>query len=658
MPLRLPHMFHSLLTTAVLVLMLSSAGIAQQDTIDWIKMADMLSVEIEVSSSQAKSIFQTPSTVSVIDRRMIEQYNITSVTEALNLVSGFDVQRTYLKRNIPTARGILQDHYANKVLVLINGIPTWNSVTGEGSIDRVGIEDVERIEVLKGPASVLYGSNAYSGAVNIVLKKADGVHAYTLLGDRGKYSSGASFGYSDGDFRLFLAGNAGDEEGYPYAFVDEQKLETYLKEYLYSSNFTMQAQYKSHSVFFNAFTSHESYLGVEPSRSSGAGNDHITKGYLAGLRLSHAFSDAVTAKLGATYDWNQRNLSRTFDDNTRANLLGIRMAGNAGIQVMPVADLYLDAGFDYEIRKSVEYKNYNVVRDSLLANNQMNDREVSEYSVFGQASYDYWRLSFLAGGRFTHNELFGDNVSARGTIVFSLDDRNSIKFIWGQSYRAPSLFELYFQTPTNTVLGNTALEPEKSNSFEIAYLTSFDNFFIQVLGHHSIYDNKIFRVRKNPLNPADLSTIYVNGSSFKANGVEVEIQYSNAELFDCFLNYSYVSGDNGDEFQKDGHYNFKYVPKHTLSAGISKEISDFSGTAVVNYISEAQGPKEQIDASVTLDFSLDYFHFMGGQKFTHIIGVKNAFDTEVLFPEFVRRNLNAVPSGYGREFYYQLKMAL
>ncbi len=138
-----------------------------------LSLEQLLNINIQVVSTQGEKIFNSPSTVTVINSDEIIKYNFLTVEEALQTIAGIKTYRTYLKRNLPTARGVLQDNYANKVLILIDGTPIWNAVTGEGNIDRINIKDVERIEILKGPASVLYGTNAYSGAINIVLKKED-----------------------------------------------------------------------------------------------------------------------------------------------------------------------------------------------------------------------------------------------------------------------------------------------------------------------------------------------------------------------------------------------------------------------------------------------------------------------------------------------------
>ena len=151
------------LTLAVLTLLMTSSLQAQTPPqsgenplkIEELSLESLLNTPVEISSKTAETIFQTTSTVSVIDQETIRRYNFRSVAEAVGTLAGFDVLRTHIMRDVPTSRGILEEHYANKVLVMINGVAQWSAVTGEANLDRVDINDVERIEVLKGPASVL-----------------------------------------------------------------------------------------------------------------------------------------------------------------------------------------------------------------------------------------------------------------------------------------------------------------------------------------------------------------------------------------------------------------------------------------------------------------------------------------------------------------------
>src|SRR5512133_1886641 len=230
----------------------------------------------------------------------------------------------------------------------------------------------------------------------------------------------------------------------------------------------------------------------------------------------------------------------------------------------------------------------------------MSGRHVHESSLFAQAAYSPGRLRLLGGTRYTNNEIFGSNLSSRGSAIFTVNPANSVKAIVGQSYRAPSLFEFYFQTPTNTTYGNLELEPETSTSYELAYLTRHGNFFAQVLGYHAVYDDKIFRTRRFPNSATDKSTIYVNGASFDASGLEVEARYELPSSANLFLNYYYVNGSSGDRVAAEDHYNFKYIPKNTAALGLAKNIDRWLVSAVVNYTGATRGALAPVPSGTTV----------------------------------------------------------
>ena len=263
-----------------------------------LSIEDLMKINISVASLNEESILDTPSMVTVIDRQMIQEYNFQSVAEALNLVPGMSVLRTYLMRDLPTARGVLQDHYANKVLVLINDIPTWMGVTGEGSLHRIDIHDVERIEVLKGPASVLYGTNAYSGAINIVLRDSIETRPGLQMGIAENMGFRAGGHYvADLGVKLFLSANAVDDIGQDFTFTDEGGNVGLVDQYVNTRNFTGQVASEHHSAMVNAYTVDESYLGVTPNFSSGAGKNHLFEGFLANYTYSTGIGDAIDVAL-------------------------------------------------------------------------------------------------------------------------------------------------------------------------------------------------------------------------------------------------------------------------------------------------------------------------------------------------------------------------
>ncbi len=644
----------------VTVLIASMCVLVGQETEDLLDLSldDLLNMEVTVASTKAENVFSSASTVSVIDREFIEKYNFQSVGEAIKTAAGIDITRTYLKRDVPTSRGILNYHYANKILVMINNVPVWHAVTGEPVLNRIDINDIERIEILRGPASVLYGTNAYSGAVNVVLKKPSDHRGWlaTLSAGNGNYmGAGISLPLNFGGWQGQVFLNYEDAEGHEIDFTDEAGATSSLDEYDYSSNATLTLFNENHSFLVNYYDSHESYLGVTPKFSSGAGNDHWSKGYLVNYRYSRMISDDTDFRYALTYDLHERDLSRSADDNTRANILGDRLQNSLRVlySFNPAVDV--EIGGDYEVRKSENYHNYTETPDEILTENNLADREVKEGSLFGQFSYTQDKFRIVAGSRYTDNDLFGDNISSRLTGVFTLNERNAVKLIFGQAFRAPSLFEQYFKTDSWTVVGTEDLEPETSSSLELVYLTAWENLFVQALVYNASYENKIFRNKEYHAEPDDVVSVYRNGDKFTANGLELELKYQNPKWINCFANYYFVDGDDGDQVEGTDHYNFKHVSQHNLTAGVSKKLGRFGAAVMFDYVSETDGPFDTVDGYLTINLNLQASHSMGGFTLRSDLYFGNLTDEEVFIPEYVRRKtLNEIPAGIQQEIRYTL----
>lgn len=623
-------------------------------------LEDLMNIKISVASNSADNLYNTVSTVSVIDRKTIEKFNYRTVAEALQTVPGFDIYRTYLKRNIPTARGVLQDNYANKVLLMINGISTWNAVTGEGSIDRINMADVERIEILKGPSSVLYGSNAFSGAINVVLKESGDYtnSTYGTVGDNGKLGVGSQVLLKTETGSLFISGNIDTENGYSYKFHDELDSVNNLNEYIKSKNITASLQEKNYSFLANYYQVDESYLGVTPSFKDGAGNVHKSEGFLASFTTSYDIAKSLKLKYLLNYDWNTRDLSRTANDEIRSKIDGYRLTNQASIAYTPTETFSAELGGSTEYKLSSSYNNYFAPTDTIITNNQMDNVSLKTYSAFALVNYSLNKFNFTVGSRYTYNDLFKDNLSSRITVVYKVSDKSSVKAIYGESFRAPSIFEQYFTTASYTVVGNKNLVPEKSRSFELLYLQSFEKVFIQATLYHSIYDNTISR-KKEFYQPANkIVSIYENGNQFTANGIETELRYFNPKWIDGYINLNYIAGNQEDKV--GDHYNFKYVPIYTCAVGLSKQIQQFSISSALNLKGATKGPFGNVDEAYMININVGFFHHIAGKKINHSFSAKNITNSEYQIPEYVRREkeLNEVPYGYFRSFVYTLKVEL
>ena len=619
-----------------------------------LSIEELLEVRTTVATTQRTGVFATPSTVSVIDRETIERYNFRTLTEAVNVVAGFASWATTSWSSLPTSRWILQAHYPNKILVMIDGVATWTPVLGEARLDRINIDDVERIEVLRGPGSVLYGTNAYSGAINVVLRcqsEPDSVSGTTYAGAGNARAlwGGGNVLVQQGDLALFVGGGGYDEYGDLREAVDADGVTGNYRDYRAWNDFVLSASFREHSVLLSAYSSERTKFGKDPTFAEGWGDPELSRGYLANYTFTYVPVERLELRTGVTVDWSQRIFSREAGFDLRTSVMGWRGASFVHSIITLPMDFTVELGVDADYRKSEEYWIYRERTQETLTDSNLRDRHLYEASAYAQVGAQLGDLGLLAGTRFTHNQRFGNNLSSRLTSVYAINDENSVKLMIGQSFRAPTLFELYFLDENRSTSGNPALQPETSTSFELAYLTSFDELFAQLLGYHASYEGSMFR-EPRPLGTiladGDPSTVegvsqYVNKPRFRATGVEVELTYRHGPL-SSFASYGIVFGHDGD-------FNFRYVPRHKLVAGVAFAWEGAFASLLGVGLSSMHGPvadasgSDDIDAQFRVDASIGYTHELHGKRVRHVLSAKNLTNEHTVVPEYVDLVLKSIP---------------
>ena len=136
---------------------------------------------------------------------------------------------------------------------------------------------------------------------------------------------------------------------------------------------------------------------------------------------------------------------------------------------------------------------------------------------------------------------------------------------------------------------------------------------------------------------------------FVGYGGEAEISYSNPEWFDVFVNYALTMGDEGDRIEGSDHWNFKYIPQHSFSAGLARQFGDVGVSGLINYLHGREGPLGAIGADATADITLSYGNEDWGN---HHLSLKNVTDQQVRYPDYSRRTSNFFYSGEGRTVIY------
>jgi len=621
----------------------------------------LMDTPIQVASTQPEHLLSSPSTVTILDRAFISRYNIQTLGDLLNTVVGLEVVDTNVNQDVVTARGVLQDYYADKVLFLLDGTPVWDAITGSGktALYRIDPRDVERVEVLRGPASVLYGSNAYTGAINIVLRRtwdSEG-ELRVASGRRGSQEIGGRLSGSLGELGFMASANRQDFCGKPQVLTGEDGITIPFRDNPEIRSGLLKLYHGGHSLLLSAFRRTEAELGGIIKASVGMGREWLEFGHLAAYTYTgRAGGLGLQAK--AVFDRTYRNAYVTQDATRNDHYDGYRQSLGLRMDSPLNPRLNLEWGAEAERRHATQGTNRSsdepggIVIESI----GLEGKSVTEGSAFLQGNWRGNGLEVVAGSRYTHNTLAGSNLSSRLSMVRPLGEGHALKFIAGQSFRAPTIFECYSRVP-GIISGNPGLKPEKATSLELAHVGTLSSCLIQTTIYHAWYTHKIERIGPDPLTG---SSTFGNGGTFQADALELELQWQGQGGWRGMSNLDWLlhtdKGDRIGDATDSGHYNYKYPPRFHLRSALSWSKDGFQASGLASLSGPSQGPLARIPSQWTASLNVAYTHVFGGSRMEHDVSLQNAHDQNLLFASYTRRAVNAIPQdNLGRRWTYTLK---
>jgi len=158
---------------------------AQYDNLFKLDIGDLMGAKVTIASKREENVSEAPSIVTVVTAQEIKQFGARNLKDVLNKVISIQGLASHFYSNIVEIRGQLLKHSNNEILYLVNGRPHRTSRNG-GMIYSLllsfPLSMIERIEIIRGPGSVLYGSGAFSGAINIITKQADTLNLNKSVG--------------------------------------------------------------------------------------------------------------------------------------------------------------------------------------------------------------------------------------------------------------------------------------------------------------------------------------------------------------------------------------------------------------------------------------------------------------------------------------------
>ena len=421
---------------------------------------------------------------------------------------------------------------AGQMMVLIDGHPQYNGVYGHSIADSYQTMMTDRVEVLRGPASLLYGSNAMGGVVNIVTRgmKQDGVRTMLNVG-AGSYGTvqlDASNQIKSGRFSSTIAGQYGRSDNHRPHMGFEQYGGYAKLNYDLTDNWNVYGDVDI--THFNA-----SYPGTE-SEPMFEADQWITRGAVA-LGVENHY-EKTSGRISFYDNFGRHKINDGYKEGAAPKERFFRSKDALmGISWYQSANLWeggwVSVGFDYQnIYGHTWYTNRKTGEEE--ENGPKQSVDVSNDEIAGYADIRQDIASWLTvdvGARYDHHSVTGSELVPQGGIVVRPMDDSEIKLMASKGFRNPTMKEMYLYPPSNE-----ELEPERMWTYELSWrqrllsnrLSYGINFFIINA------DNIILTVNKKNINTGEI----------KNKGIEFDASYQINDNWSVNTNHSWLKMDN------------------------------------------------------------------------------------------------------------------
>ena len=605
--------------------------------------------DIVVTSKSNQSIEDLSNTITIITAEDIEKLNATDIKDILlksagmvEIGGGRSPGRTYV-----SIRGTRQ----SDTLFLIDGKrgnPTADYIEySDFEYNTVPLSAIERIEIIKGAKSSIYGSDAIGGVVNIITKK-DSRKIYGALGVK----TGASNAKNGGDTQNYSANLGGNISNKLFMFLDVNKAKR-------------EASGKNIQTYIEGL---DSISGIVKIKYDIDDTQNIYASYLKGEDKRDDYKGPQTYKierdiytLGYVKSFEKIALSLDYTNaktDTESNTSAFKGEHNLNTDTLDVETKISAIPYNYVIIGTGTTKDKYERYDKATSVGKNFDRRANNYYI--QDEIELGDFIFTLGTILDDNEKYGTEWSPNAGTVYKIDDKQRLKLNYSEGFKAPSLKEgdsgyVFDARPVpsmNVIIkGNDDLKPETSKSYELAYeFYGEDTTFKASVFRTDLKDmisEKLISKTTPPPFPMKFNYQYQNIDRANIKGFDTDFKYNFNENHTFNANYTYIKTEN--EITEE---ELEFRPKNTINLGLSSHFGwGISSYLSANYI----GTQYYTDSNSKSQKASGYtiFNAQATKKITKdliaTIGVNNIGDKnfdDSGYPHYIKRRLAYVGLNY------------
>ena len=520
-------------------LLMGPSALAQHTDLSEKSLEELMNITVTTASKHEQLATEAPASVTVITREEIKKYGYRTLGDVLRSVRGFYVtyDRNYTYLGV---RGFgPPGDYNTRILLLIDGHRMNENIYDSlmaGTEFQLDVDLIQRIEVIRGPASSLYGSNALFGVINLITRRGGevkGVETSLNAGSFGTFAGRATYGENFGGIDLLVSGTINDSRGHGNLFFPEFNFpET-------NNGMAVRADDDRFTDWFGTvswqgwklqglYTYREK--GIPTASFGTVFNDRRNRTMdgrrYIDLSYEHTFNGKWQFSARGYYDNSRYDGAYIFAANSLgepARTLNIDAArgqwwgGELKLSRQVLRKHRFTAGGEFRSNLEQWQANYDVVPFYSYLDDHRSSRD---WGAYLQDEFSIRRdLILNAGIRFDRYGRFDGTVNPRLALIYQRSANTTAKLLYGTAFRVPNTFEMYYYAPdySNNPWG---LKPEKIRSTEAVVERRFARHFaISVSGYYNWIKDM---VAEQP-DPVTGNVMYRNLDDISGRGLEFEV---------------------------------------------------------------------------------------------------------------------------------------
>ncbi len=633
-----------------------------QEALYDLSLEELMDIPVDTvygASKRMQKASEAPSSVTVVTADEIRKYGYRTVAEALRSVPGLYINYDRSFHYLGVRGFRWPGDFNGRILLLIDGHRVNENTTDAhvfGTEFILDVDLIDRLEIIRGPGSSLYGSNALLAVVNVITKTGKDIGGLEVSGALGSFDATkgrVTYGDTLGDdVEVLISGTSYDSDG-PELYIPE------FDDPATNNGLVRNDDDRFESLVANVQYGDLSLLLLHTEREKGIplapwntvfGDSRArrwTEATVAALTYARDLSETWRFECGTSYgrldydaDW-PINIGGVGDPPdiiiSQARKRGRWWEGDVHVVGKPFDRHTVTVGGEFRWNLRQDQSN----RDQVV---RLDDsRDSQNWGLYVQDEFEIFDGTTIIGGlRYDEYDTFGGSTNPRLALIQEIDEETTLKLLCGRAFRAPNADELYYHDGNTTSKAAQELDPETIDTYEVVLERVLTPHWRGTAsGFYYLMDDLIAQ----EVDPADGLEVYRNIDEVEAHGLELALDGRWESGLQTRASYSYVDAENettGAALVNSPHHLAKFnlivpVVEEILFAGLEVQYSGESKTLDDDYADDF------VLANLTLTYTSP------SRPLEVSVGLYNLFDVEYGHPGLFEHRQDVIEQD-GRTF--------